>query len=163
MSSSLKQWVPNKVTSVNPIQSKPFDGSFYSNNGNYKFKISHPGLVGGLFPDNMWENSSTLYSGTVPKNGLWYLVAKVQLYNGSVTSVFLSILTEFPSPPQPTKNSPPTEMDVIIWVGEGIKKPYKMFDGNIVIKPVLVQRSYRTNIECGLSNYEDYYSLVAMI
>lgn len=157
-----KQLVENKKQISKRPTRYPFDGAVYSDSNKYFFGFSVPGLIGGMFPENMWENNEKLFSAEVPKSSKWYIVATCRFSDKKLSSVRLSLELTAPEQPEPTKASIPSLFKIILWAGYGDIKAYKIFNNNIIIKPVLLFRSYKTEVECGLSNYEDYYSVVAM-
>ena len=157
-----KQLIENKKSPAPQPVSYPFDGAVYAVDGKYYFGFSMPGMIGNMFPENMWIARGTLFSAEIPKQSKWYLVAVCKFSNNNLTSVNLSVEKEQPQLPEPKKNSIPSTFKVILWVGYGDAYSYKMFNGNIIIKPVLLFRSYKTTAECGTSNYEDYYSIAAI-
>lgn len=161
--SSAKQWVSNKVNPVKRGSLKPFDGFLYTENNSVYFKFSSPGLIGGKIPNNMWTDVNNLFSASVSGVSKWYVVANCNFQNGVISSITLSVVTDEPSPPDPVKSGLPSSMSIILWTGFGKANAYKMFDGNINIKSVIVQRSYKTSVECGVSNYEDWYTLAAVL
>lgn len=160
--SSIKQWTAKKTNALKGNVLKfPFDGTIYTNTaGQPVFKFVSPGMVNGMFPTNMWTGSS-LVEFSVPTSGSrWYIVAQCN-FNKSISSVTLAIQQEEPATITPAKNSIPNYAEVPIFVGIGTSF-WKLCKGNILVKPVLLFRGYKTEFECGTNPFEDYYSMLSV-
>jgi len=166
---STKQWVPNKRNALKATQKLyPFDGSVISKgNGQEKtlmFKFSAPGLINGIFPDNMWEQGAEtetlLELKITSETEKWYLIATC-LFSIGIVSVELSVVNEPPENIMPTANEIPDKAEIILWAGVG-KLATKMVKGNVLVKPMLLMRTYRDDVDCGEVPFEDYYTMIAI-
>lgn len=162
--SNNKQWLPNKVEALSPKNiSHPFDGTVITRDNKLLFQFTSPGLINNKIPNNMFSGSqlfSVNLPGTVGSFQKWFIIATCT-FNVGITNVRLSMKTSEPNIPRPTMNNIPTSTEIILYAGFG-SRSWKMVNGNVLLKPMLLLRNYKRDVLCGEMPFEDYYSFVSI-